>query len=221
MSPPGGLAGASDKEDSEVEPVEDDEWSRASVSLDGDEPEEEPATVHTRELRPPRRASVERPGRSSLGSLSTAGLFGSSADVSVHRDTPSQVVVTFSTESFVHFARTMMGAADTILKDRDRITPRGYIQDAERDHQDEDSGEKLSEDDAGSEPFGFLDHLGSDSPEPALDHRGRRPWGLQDRRQLRRMKESGWTDERAGAALRRSAGAVAQQWRKQRAAASD
>lgn len=43
-----------------------------------------------------------------------------------------------------------------------------------------------------------------------------RQWTAEDQRQLRKMKKNGWTDARIGLALNRSAGAVSQQWRKQK-----
>lgn len=43
-----------------------------------------------------------------------------------------------------------------------------------------------------------------------------RQWTAEDQRQLRRMKKKGWTDAQIGRALDRSAGAISQQWRKQR-----
>lgn len=45
--------------------------------------------------------------------------------------------------------------------------------------------------------------------------RSARHWLPQDRRRLARLKEKGWADEDIGTKLGRTAGAVAQQWRKQ------
>lgn len=56
---------------------------------------------------------------------------------------------------------------------------------------------------------------GSDSTSQARIRKWR-PWTPRERRQLQRMKQRGWDDDRIGAALGRSGGAVDQQWRKQK-----
>lgn len=75
--------------------------------------------------------------------------------------------------------------------------------------------------DVGDSDGGELDGVDCDQRRVDRKHRRQRStrawaWTEKDRRQLRRMKEKGWTWARIATALRRSEGAAMQQWRKQK-----
>lgn len=166
----------------------------------------------------PRRRPEKMPSRASTsedaGTIpSGAGALAGPADneTAIQRR-PSQVTITFSRHAlrqYVRMAKAMIAAGEQMLgKAGPWLDEMGDV-DLDCGEADDDS------DGADYDPHRLLDFIPDLDPEPKRRRTQVRRWLPEDKQRLSTLKRQGWDDARIAIDLGRSAGAIAQQWRKQ------